>query len=475
MPQADQCLTYEASACRRDDSDLVDNIGRYTEGQLGLFHVKLAADRMVANEYWGKPNSKSPWSLWKINALLGRKAIAAGWKAKTLPPFRPTWELILKMALPANILDAFRQFCPHDKLEEWVVGVTDRQSIQEVAKTIHTELCSAQRVSRLRRSHPAERDVPLENIILLNRDALILRELKYAIKRGDVGSVLNILSHWMLMFRGTGKMPKYADALFHVLVHLKHMNPKLRQVLFLRIAFHTDTLQCSDAFLTNWLANLTGKVDGFKEMDLLQEHQNFWAKVSFQLVCLCYLQVSWRLQIIYSARGSNRSWSWLTMVTVSIFTLRDVIRCIQVQYKIPHNSTSHTSPAAEKDIKDVRDYLEAQSLQSYLPQRENNTHATPVRDLMVSGSAYANKAGAFKNFRRDMRHTTNKGTPDSNRSSQPEIGADDDDSGDHDLGQEVDLDMDDLAMDEEEFPPGTDVSDFVAMTKEVIDELSRYD
>ena len=29
----------------------------------------------------------------------------------------------------------------------------------------------------------------------------------------------------------------------------------------------------------NWLANLTGKANGFKEMDLLQEHQNFWAKV----------------------------------------------------------------------------------------------------------------------------------------------------------------------------------------------------
>ncbi len=29
----------------------------------------------------------------------------------------------------------------------------------------------------------------------------------------------------------------------------------------------------------NWLANLSGKDNGFKEMDLLQEHFNFWAKV----------------------------------------------------------------------------------------------------------------------------------------------------------------------------------------------------
>jgi hypothetical protein len=30
----------------------------------------------------------------------------------------------------------------------------------------------------------------------------------------------------------------------------------------------------------NWLANLSGLENGFKEMDLLQEHQNFWDKVS---------------------------------------------------------------------------------------------------------------------------------------------------------------------------------------------------
>ena len=35
----------------------------------------------------------------------------------------------------------------------------------------------------------------------------------------------------------------------------------------------------SNAFLKNWLANLSGKANGFKEMDLLQEHQNFCTKV----------------------------------------------------------------------------------------------------------------------------------------------------------------------------------------------------
>jgi len=43
-----------------DDTDIIDNVSRYTDGQLRLFHVKIAGDRLVTNEFWGKPNSKCP-------------------------------------------------------------------------------------------------------------------------------------------------------------------------------------------------------------------------------------------------------------------------------------------------------------------------------------------------------------------------------------------------------------------------------
>ena len=63
--------------------------------------------------------------------------------------------------------------------------------------------------------------------------------------------------------RGTGKMPKYSDALFKVKMFLKTADPAVRE-----------------AFLDNWLVNLSGRENGFKEVDLLQEHHNFWAKVN---------------------------------------------------------------------------------------------------------------------------------------------------------------------------------------------------
>lgn len=219
---------FKVSAIRRDDKKFIDNIGQYTEGQDGLLHVKFSHTRMIANEYWGKANSKSPWSLWKINTLLGRKAISAGWTAKSPPPFRPLYELILDLALPANILDGFRIHCPSEELDDWVQGLRSHSEVEAVAKKIHNTLCSGSHVYRLRREKPQKRDVPHENIILFNRDALHLRQLKYAIKRGDVGTVLDLITHLMLAFRGTGKTPKYADALFHIVVNLKRMDPKLR-------------------------------------------------------------------------------------------------------------------------------------------------------------------------------------------------------------------------------------------------------
>jgi hypothetical protein len=39
----------------------------------------------------------------------------------------------------------------------------------------------------------------------------------------------------------------------------------------------SEQRRVSCAYLNNWLVNLTGKLNAFKEIDLLQEHQNFWA------------------------------------------------------------------------------------------------------------------------------------------------------------------------------------------------------
>ena len=119
----------------------MDNVGLYMEGQNGLLHVKFTQTRMITNKFWGKPNLKLPWSLWKVNTLLGQKPITAGWKVKSLPPFCPEYELILNLTLPANILDGFRIYSPKEKLEDWVDGIQTLEEIQQVAKKVLNQLC----------------------------------------------------------------------------------------------------------------------------------------------------------------------------------------------------------------------------------------------------------------------------------------------------------------------------------------------
>jgi hypothetical protein len=71
----------------------------------------------------------------------------------------------------------------------------------------------------------------------------------------------------------------------------------------------------------------------------------------------------------------------------------------------------------------------------------------------------------------DTRNTKNLGTKQG-----AEQALDDTDyaQADIDLGGELDLDISDLAMDDEEIPVGTNPTDFIAMAREAIEEFSRY-
>lgn len=178
-------------------------------------------------------------------------------------------------------------------------------------------------------------------------------------------------------------------------------------------------------------------------------------------------------EVIYSARGSNRSWEWLAMVSVSIFTLRDVIRRMQIEFKIPYNGKSHTSPSTADDIHTLRCYLESHKLQEYHPERTGNKFATAARDLLSAGMEYTNKANAFKSFIRDSRKAVNKGVQSARPQAHGNGDESEDDGVDHDFGHDVDVGLDDLAMDEEEFPPFVDPHDFVEMAREFIHELVR--
>jgi len=163
------------------------------------------------------------------------------------------------------------------------------------------------------------------------------------------------------------------------------------------------------------------------------------------------------------------------MVSVSIFALRDVIRQVQLNFQTPYNGKSHTSPSINADIAIVTAYLEEQQIQTYTPTRLNNEFATPVRDLMAEGAAYANTANPFRNFRQDTRKAryVNTCTPAATEPTPTPADTVDDecDSDGGDFGDDMELDLGDLALDEEEFPPDIDPEDFVELITDAIRAL----
>lgn len=58
-------------------------------------------------------------------------------------------ELMLKLTLPANILDDFRVSCGETEIEKWIAKLNVYQDICDVAKKVFSQLCSASRVANL--------------------------------------------------------------------------------------------------------------------------------------------------------------------------------------------------------------------------------------------------------------------------------------------------------------------------------------
>ncbi|KAJ7891097.1 hypothetical protein B0H13DRAFT_2530133 [Mycena leptocephala] len=114
--------------------------------------------------------------------------------------------------LPAHIVDGFRIHCRHNNLEEWAKEATIEE-FNRVAKVVYDKLFSTATVDQHRAKEDGDRDVTLENAILYNRDTLFYIEFVQAIKKGDIGRVLNVLSIWMVMMRTPKTMPRYADAI----------------------------------------------------------------------------------------------------------------------------------------------------------------------------------------------------------------------------------------------------------------------
>ncbi|KAJ7715034.1 hypothetical protein DFH07DRAFT_974297 [Mycena maculata] len=304
-PEVDAILVHLTSqyllpAMHEDELSIEGTIRVYLQilRNLGLTDDDLKAHGLMFNDgdlltdslvdksaHRNSGGTGSERTLGKAKLVVARQSLA-----EKATPWKPSHEL-LQMSLAAHVKDGFRIHCGSEDLDTWALSAT-MEDLDVVVERVYRKLFTTEALDKLRAL--PHRDITHENVVLLNRDALYYIKFVSAIKKGDIGRVINVLQVWMVMMRTPKTMPKYADAIFETLRRIDRYDPVLKKF-----------------FLHNWLVNLTGRPYSFKEVDLLQEHQNFWAK------------------IIYNAKGSNRSWNWLSMITVCIFTLRDTMRTVQ--------------------------------------------------------------------------------------------------------------------------------------------------
>lgn len=174
-------------------------------------------------------------------------------------------------------------------------------------------------------------------------------------------------------------------------------------------------------------------------------------------------------QIIYNAKGVNRSWDWLAMISVCIFTLRDTMRTVQKTFKITGYGERHTVPDMSKEVEMLADALKEEKIQEYVKNRpandpEDSTAVTPVRDLLEEGSKYADTRTAFKKFTKEVRRAENLGLVEGEDGAREDDGAMDDDE--HSGRDEYQVTAEDLDMDDEESYANADT--MVAAASEVV-------
>ncbi|KAH9839457.1 uncharacterized protein C8Q71DRAFT_704175 [Rhodofomes roseus] len=168
---------------------------------------------------------------------------------------------------------------------------------------------------------------------------------------GVSGRIVLILKALALIYRGSGRT-KYAQEVLFLIHNMTHIWPEeLRKIV-----------------LNNWLVNPTGKPNAWVEVDLMQEHENFWIKVG----------------TIYRAHGSNGSWEWLAMISPCI----DILRRLSTQMNASLGAklgSKHTSPSIQKDITVLMSSLHHHRVYELHPGRAIDDDKPIVPDALTYG------------------------------------------------------------------------------------------
>ncbi|KAL1711510.1 hypothetical protein EV715DRAFT_215226 [Schizophyllum commune] len=263
--------------------------------------------------------------------------------------------------------EAYRRFFTGDAYNDALGGASqdhdteqvDEEDVDVIMRDAPQEDLGAK--NAIKEDTVPEADSYLSNSILFLRSTAFYLELCAAIADGDMGRVLEVLKVLLFCFWGAGST-NYGNELFEMACNLLAEFPQ----------------DLRDLILENYLVNPSGLPGHWHELDLLQEHINFWFKV------------------LFNAKTAAFDSHFLSFkVGLNIIGLGDLRSHIADSFNIKRSSFSHTSPSKVGDINILATSYRDDEVHVY---KKGRKRSAMVVDEFSAGIDIVHHQGKFSDY-----------------------------------------------------------------------------
>ncbi|KDQ09215.1 hypothetical protein BOTBODRAFT_117491 [Botryobasidium botryosum FD-172 SS1] len=293
---------------------------------------------MIAKQiYWVHTGSVAGFGLGRDISLLKRIGLAPKTK-QTNPDYHDLKEIITHI-LKAHVLCCWLQITGSSSLAELAKSNPSPADLVQWLQLVVDKIILGCDVHNMQRLPTEAQDQVFVNACTFIRDALVFHELVQSIWVGDVGQMMDLLPQLTMMCIGSGNSNYVVEFLD----------------LMQRMTYEWKPEFCDLIWDSCWLANTSGKRNGFFPLDQLQEHNSLWNKV------------------IFVAEGPNASWKYLGMMSPIIPMLRRVSEHVVETFGVASKGKHYQGVSCEKEI----ELLMAQYIQEKVHTMEMGGHVSP--------------------------------------------------------------------------------------------------
>ncbi|KAI0693161.1 hypothetical protein BC835DRAFT_1416081 [Cytidiella melzeri] len=279
----------------------------------GWFHAQIYQEHSIIKQHY---TTTKGMGLKMAFDVLERKGLGA-------PSVQGNYHQIAQEALKhvtmAHVRDLWQLVGNAQDLTE--LRAKTLEDLNAIAEKIVTDYASTNALTKLDALPREEQDDLFKNAVMYCRDGLDYWNLDDAMLSGDVGRMELLLPRLLYRYHG-GNNCKYTIEFLKLFQSILREWPEDLKEFVMR--------HC-------WLANTTGDKDAFLAYDMVQEHNIRDIKYTFMVL------------------RPFATWDYIHKISASIPTQRKVKDHVEANFNHFRRGKSHTTPEAEKDIKNLQD------------------------------------------------------------------------------------------------------------------------